>query len=74
MSGSMKCPKGEIVWISYFDSGRVLRFFLTSKPARDMFYLYEVAEDLTYVKLGKAKSPVDLEAKYNVMERIGIGV
>ena len=68
----MKYPKNEIVWVSYHDKSGAMRFFMTSKQLRDVYFLYEVNDDLTYVKLGKSKSPPDLEIKYSVRERIGI--
>lgn len=67
----MKYPRGEIVWVGYHDAGGTLRFFLTSKPTREMYFLYEV-NDGTYKKLGKSKSPPELERKHKVNERIGI--
>ena len=64
-----KLPKGEIVWVDYKDYlGRTL-FILTSKEARDMYFLYEL-KDGVYVKLGKAKEPPELENKFNVRERM----
>lgn len=68
----MKYPKGEIVWVGYHDAGGALRFFLTSRPTRDYYFLYEVGDDGSYKKLGKSKSPPELERKHNVNERIGI--
>lgn len=68
----MKYPKGEIVWVGYHDAGGALRFFLTSKPIRDYYFLYEVGDDGGCTKLGKAKSPPELEIRYKVNERIGM--
>ena len=70
----MRFPKGEIVWVGYHMADGTLRFFLTSKPSRDYYYLYEVTDDGSYKKLGKSKSPPDLEEKYNVLEKTGIVV
>ena len=67
----MKFPKNEIVWMTYCDSGQKIRFFMTSKMIRDYYYLYEVYDDESYKKLGKSKSPSDLEVKYRVNEKIG---
>ena len=69
---SIKYPKGETVWVSYYDREGAMRFFTTSKPLRDWYFLYEVKEDLTYVKLGKARSPTELEEKFKVNEKIRI--
>ena len=38
----MKYPKNETVWMTYYDSAGTLQFFMTSKAARDYYYLYAV--------------------------------
>ena len=43
---------------------------LTSKPARDFYFLYEVLEDGSLKKLGKARSPTELEEKFDVKSRM----
>lgn len=67
----IKYPKDETVWCRYNNrSGRTV-FFITSKGYdRSAYFLYEVQQDNTCKKLGKSKSPVDLEKKYKVMEAI----
>lgn len=66
----IKCPKGEHFWMRYYDQKGSLRFFITSKEtSRDFYYLYEVS-DAAVKKLGKARSPKDLEEKYKVNERV----
>ena len=40
----------------------------SKKNNRDYYYLYEVAPDGSLNKLGRAKTPPDLEAKYHVDE------
>lgn len=46
-------------------------FLITSKGFdRSAYFLYEVQQDNTCKKLGKSKSPIDLEKKYKVMEAI----
>lgn len=62
-------PKGEHVWTSYYNSSHELLFILTSKTARDFYFLYET-DDGTFKKLGKAKSPLELEEKFKVHERM----
>lgn len=54
-----KYPKGE----------RVLRFILTSKDSRDFYFLYELV-DGNFRKLGKARSPMELEEKFRVYQRM----
>ena len=68
----MKYPKNETVWMTYYDSAGTLQFFMTSKAARDYYYLYAVKDDSTFVKLGKARSPAELEKKYDVDKKIGV--
>ena len=72
MALTFKSPRGEIVWTAYYDAGRRLRFFLTSKPLRDYYFLYSVEEDGSFKKLGKSKSPTDLEQKHKVDKIIGV--
>ena len=65
----MKYPKGEMVWVSYYNSSHELLFIITSKPARDYYFLYEVV-DGEFNKLGRAKNPKELESKFAVEDRI----
>lgn len=54
----------------YYDKKNSLRFFITSKEtSRDFYFLYEVSGG-SVKKLGKARSPKDLEEKYKVEERV----
>lgn len=62
-------PRGEIVWVSYYNSEHTLLFILTSKVVRDYYYLYESSDD-GFKKLGKAKTPPELEEKFKVHERM----
>ena len=66
----IKYPKGETVWVSYQKSDGTPIFILTSKPARDFYFLYEVLDDGSVKKLGKARSPTELEEKFDVMMNI----
>lgn len=66
----IKCPKGERLWARYYDKTNTLRFFITSKEVRDYYFLYEVSGD-SAKKLGKARTPRDLEVKYKIEERMG---
>lgn len=61
---SIRYPKGETVWVTYHRPDGSPSFFITSKPARDCYYLYGVSPDGTLSKLGRAKTPVELEEKY----------
>lgn len=68
----IKPPKGERVWACYYNSASELALILTSKEAnRDYYYLYEVSEGGALKKLGKARTPAELEGKFDVSSRIG---
>lgn len=59
--GDVKIPKGEILWERIFDKYKKLQYVVTSKSIRDYYYLYAVDGD-NLKKLGKGKSPVELES------------
>ena len=66
----LKYPKGETVWVSYRTTKNETRFILTSKSDdRSWYFLYELQGD-TFKKLGKSKSPYELEEKFNVNARL----
>ena len=65
----MTYPRGERVWTSYYNSTHELMFIVTSKPTRDFYFLYKVV-DGAFKKLDKAKSPLELEEKFKVHERM----
>lgn len=55
-------PKGEILMTSYWNDG-VCHHVITAKSTRDMYYLYELKGG-KQTKIGRAVTPVELEAKY----------
>ena len=58
------------MWTSYYNTASELVFVVTSKsPLRDMYFLYEVV-DGSLTKIGKAKSPLELEEKFNLHDRL----
>lgn len=65
----MRYPRGEIVWTGYYDRKHELLFVVTSKPARDYYFLYGV-ENGELKKLGRAKTPAELEARFKVVDTI----
>lgn len=66
----LRIPKGERLWVSYYNKKGELLFSLTSKELnRDWYYLYKIEEG-KQTKLGKAKTPAELEKKYCVNEAI----
>ncbi len=68
----LKTPKNELAWVRYRDKDGNERFLMTSRPARDLYYLYEV-KDGAYVRLGKgARTPKELEDKHRIDERLRI--
>ncbi len=65
MAMAYKVPKGERIWVRYFDSEHNERFILTSKELRDCYFLYRVL-DSKLERLGKAATPDVLEKKFGV--------
>lgn len=51
------------MWLAHYDAKHELRYIITSKAARDFYFLYEL-RDGKFVKLGKDKSPLALEKKF----------
>jgi len=66
----IKKPKGEIVWTSYYDVNHKISFLLSSKPTREYYILYEVLCDGNLKRLGRARTPTELEQKHKVVETI----
>lgn len=67
---NIRPPKGERVWVSYCKA-EVQMFMLTSKENnRDFYFLYEIV-DGALKKLGKARSPLELESKFEVHKKLG---
>lgn len=55
-------PKTERIWVKRItEKGET--YYITSKDTRDYYFLYKMENDKA-VKLGKAKSPLELEQKY----------
>lgn len=55
-------PKTERIWVTHKNlKGET--FYITSKETRDSYFLYRVENDRV-VRLGKSKSPLELEQKY----------
>ena len=66
----INCPKGEMVWVRYCLRDGTTKFLLTSKKQnRDYYYLYEVVEG-KLVKLGRARTPPELEKKFDIHNKI----
>lgn len=55
-------PATERIWLKCTtEKGDV--YYITSKDVRDYYFLYKTEKDKA-VKLGKARSPLELEQKY----------
>lgn len=68
----LKYHRGEQVWVSYYNADHELLFILTSKESsREYFYLYELV-DGSLKKLGRARSPKELEEKFDVTKKMGV--
>ena len=65
-----KFPKNEVLWVTYYKDDEP-KFFITSSPMRDVYFLYEV-ENGKLNKLGKETSPMMLEQKFSVREKIAL--
>lgn len=59
------------MWVGYYTIDHNLLFIMTSKESRDFYYLYELV-DGSFKKLGRAKSPQELEKKFEVDKRLGV--
>lgn len=66
----LKIPKGERDWVGYNNANGETVCLLTSKAARDFYFLYEVNPDGSLTKLGKARTPTELEVKFDVASRM----
>lgn len=64
-----KYPKSERVWVGYYNQAHELKFIITSKESRDFYYLYELV-DGEFRKLGRSKSPKELEEKFEVDKKL----
>ena len=60
------CPKNEQMWWLYRNKSGTPIFLMTSKKNRDYYYLYEVLPGDELKKLGRAKTPPELEEKFDV--------
>lgn len=68
-----KAPKGETLYARYHDGGGIERFLLTADKLREYYILYK-CDDGKLTKLGRGKDPLMLEAKFNVMQEIGVNL
>lgn len=65
-----KYPRGERIWVGAYNQAHELKFIITSKEtSRDYYFLYELV-DGEFCKLGRAKSPKELEEKFDVDKKL----
>ena len=76
------CPKGEAVWVTYYNRQDELLFFLTGPENRSStltaqtgaFTLYEVTTNTKGLrkakKLGRGGNPTELEEKHDIEEKM----
>ena len=60
---------GETCWACYYTAAKEPMFAVTSKAARDVYYLYEY-KDGTAVKIGKDKDAGELVRKHGVQNKM----
>lgn len=65
----IKYPKCEIVWQTFRNISEEVKFIITSKAARDAYFLYELVNG-EFKKLGKAKTPTKLVETYDVKSKL----
>lgn len=66
----LKYPKGEEIWVGYYNKNHELIMILTSKEgSRDWYYLYERTGN-SFKKLGKSHSPKELDEKFDTRRRM----
>lgn len=64
-------PKSETIWERVFNQNGKLCFIITSNSVlRDWYFLYQVKGPSDILKIGKARSPLELKEKYNVEAKL----
>lgn len=69
MINEPKYPKGERVWVGFYSQIHELKFIITSKENKDFYFLYELV-DGEFRKLGRSRSPKELEEKFEVDKKL----
>jgi len=59
----MKYPKDEIIWVTKLNEEGIIEYIITSKQARDMYFLYAF-DGTKFIKKGKNKNPMEFENKW----------
>lgn len=64
-----KCPKNELKWTVYTNIHEEVVFRMTSNLSREIYYLYELIDN-EFKKVGRGRTPIELEEKFNIMARL----
>ncbi len=59
-----KINKNEKVWVTRTDENQNIKYVITGKPDRSVYYLYSVDENNNVKKISKARSPTELEKMF----------
>lgn len=59
----IKVPRNETPWVIIQSTTGDAKYVITSKPLRDVYYIYSVSEDGSLTKLGKG-DPGEMMEKY----------
>ena len=59
-----KYPTKETPWVVLQASDGTPRYLITSRPTRDLNYIYQINPDGTTTKLGRSNDPGELQEKY----------
>ena len=60
MASQKNIPKGDIIWVTWYNNNDDIIYVITSKQIRDVYFLYEI-KDGDAIKIGKNASPIVLE-------------
>lgn len=66
----LKYPRNETVWVTYLDRKSDIAYIITTKAgSRDAYHLYQRTGE-TFKKLGRARTPTELEETFKVKQRL----
>lgn len=62
-------PKGETLWVVYVNNTGTVSYIITSKKdSRDFYFAYLISNG-KIERIGRAKSPLDLEEKFILKDK-----
>lgn len=65
----IKYPRNETPWVEYLNVDGSPAYLITSRPLRDLYYIYRIDSNGTPVKLGRSANPGELAEKYVKLKR-----